>query len=420
MEKAYSVHEINLFIQKVLDKQPALKDITVIGEIGQYQLRNGHLFITLREEVNGKTAVLSGIFFRYQQRLSGFYPEDFSVGDLVRVRGSITTYFYGSESRYQLHITAILPAGEGKIALWLRRVEKRLKAKGYFDRKRPIPSFPKAIAVLTSLQGQALHDIIQAFKQHNPAITLYFFPVLVQGDKAAESILVQLQRAQRYHSDIEAIVIARGGGASQDLWCFNNEALAEAIYHSVVPVITAIGHTKDQTIADKVADKSVRTPTAVVECFVKLETLLQILQHHKQTLNRLLRHQLESQQKRLEWIRYKLYNLLQNQIKSRKTPLQHYKNLLKNQITQRILTQKERLQHYRQRLQKGWKRYLETQRRNLQFYKTQLRLLDYQSVLQRGFAFVEQNKRWVRSKKQLQKGHLKIHWHDGSIQLGYK
>lgn len=259
----YSVSELNALAQELLETN--FSDIWVEGEISNFRsYPSGHLYFTLKDE----GAELDAVMFRPLAAYLEFQPQD---GMAVLARGTLTVY--GPRGRYQLEVYRLKPAGLGKLQLAFERLKERLQAEGLFDeaRKRPLPPYPERIGIVTSTEGAAIRDMISIIARRYPAAQLRVFPVKVQGDGAAEEIAAAIDLANRYHAacePLDVIIVGRGGGSLEDLWAFNEEIVARAIYRSGVPVISAVGHEIDFTIADLVADLRAPTPSAAAELVV--------------------------------------------------------------------------------------------------------------------------------------------------------
>ncbi len=241
--------------------EQSLGVIWVEGEISNFRPSSaGHLYFTLKDE----SAQLSVVLFRRQALLLRFRPED---GMAVRVRGGVSVY----EQRGQLQLVAetMEPAGVGSLQLAFEQLREKLRREGLFDaaRKRPLPAFPRAVAVVTSPTGAVIHDFLQIVHRRHPALDVLVVPVAVQGESAAEEIESSLRRLADPHLPlpVDLVVLARGGGSLEDLAAFNTERVARAICASPLPVVSAIGHETDFTIADFVADMRAPTPSAAAE-----------------------------------------------------------------------------------------------------------------------------------------------------------
>jgi exodeoxyribonuclease VII large subunit len=258
--RIYSVSELSFEIREMLERR--LTDIWVEGEISNFKVSTaGHLYFTLKDE----RAQLSAVCFRNTARLLRFRPEN---GKLFRARGRVSTY--ESRGEYQLVVEVLEPAGLGTLQLAFEQLKEKLEKEGLFrpERKRPIPVFPKKVGVVTSPKSAALRDFLTVLKRRHNAVNVLIFPAEVQGDGASIQIMEGIDYLNR-RPDVDVIVITRGGGSMEDLWPFNEERVARAIIRSQKPVISAVGHEIDFTIADFVADLRAPTPSAAAEIVIR-------------------------------------------------------------------------------------------------------------------------------------------------------
>lgn len=249
-----TVSQLATLIERTIrDQLPT--GLTVLGEIGQFRERS-HWYFDLKDE----GAVISCVMFAGAARKSGFVP---TVGQQVLLTGRIE--FYGRQGRTQFMVDRIQPVGEGALDAAFRRLCDELRGLGWFDevRKRPLPLFPRCVAVVTSRSGAALQDVLDTARRRCPSIPIALVDARVQGDGAAEQVRAAVSAISTHHErlGIDVVLITRGGGSREDLWCFNDRALAEAILKSPIPVVAAIGHETDTTIAELVADLRGATPT---------------------------------------------------------------------------------------------------------------------------------------------------------------
>jgi exodeoxyribonuclease VII large subunit len=257
-----SVREVTTHVKRLLDSSDLLQDVSVRGEVSNYKRHtSGHLYFSLKDE----ESQLSCVMFRGAASHLRFEPED---GMMVVASGSISVY--ERAGRYQLYVKHMQPEGRGDLYLAFERLKAKLEAEGLFDpaRKRPLPRFPRKIAVLTSATGAAIRDITTILARRFPPATQVHIPTTVQGEQGAESIIESLRIANDLIEGVDVIILGRGGGSIEDLWCFNEESVARAIRASRVPVVSAVGHETDFTIADFVADVRAPTPSAAAELTV--------------------------------------------------------------------------------------------------------------------------------------------------------
>lgn len=250
------VSQLNRYVKAMLDENKLLTDIMVKGELSSVSFRSqaGHYYFTLEE---GGALLSCVMFSRYAEKLRSF-PEE---GSLVVLRGAVS--LYEREGRFQLVAYDVQTIGQGKGAEDLAALRGRLLAEGLFDpeRKKSLPPFPRAVAVITSGEGAALWDIVTAMERHNSGIPILIYPATVQGTRAVESLLASLQ-AVLSEGRADLIIMGRGGGASESLTVFNDERLLRAVAASSIPVISAVGHDVDYTLLDEAADARAATPTA--------------------------------------------------------------------------------------------------------------------------------------------------------------
>ncbi len=282
--KAWTVSELTAKIRDLLAKN--FTDITVQGEISNCrEAQSGHVYFTLKDD----RSQVRCVFFKQQQRGIKFRPED---GLQMTVRGSISVY--ETRGEYQIYVENLEPIGLGALQLAFEQLKKRLEAEGLFDpaRKKPLPLLPSRIGIVTSPRGAAVRDVVRILTRRFPNVHLTVYPVRVQGEGSAEEIVKALKffNARKL---VDVLIVARGGGSMEDLWAFNEEIVARAIFASEIPVISGVGHETDFTIADFVADVRASTPSAAAELVV--QTRAQFDKHIadlRETLAGLIRYRL--------------------------------------------------------------------------------------------------------------------------------
>jgi len=261
MEKALSVTALNLYIRDLLDSQPLLGRVCVRGELSNYKIYpSGHHYFTLKDSESS----LKCVMFKGSAGKLRFRPES---GMGVTVWGRVTVY--PRDGAYQLYCSEMMPEGTGDLQVAFEQLKARLDAEGLFDpgHKKPLPRFPGRIAIITSSAGAAVHDMIRILGKRWPLAKLLLLPVRVQGQEAPAEIAGAIRYANEF--DVaDLIITGRGGGSIEDLWAFNDERVARAIYASRLPVISAVGHEPDVTIADYVADRRASTPSNAAEIAV--------------------------------------------------------------------------------------------------------------------------------------------------------
>ena len=254
--KPIRVSQLNSYISKMIAADSVLSNVCVIGEISNFKVHgSGHVYFSLVDETSRVDCFLgSGVF-----RGLDFKPGD---GSEVVAEGYINVYEKGG--RYSLTIRRVFESGQGELSLDFEKLKKKLGEKGYFDegRKRELPSFPRLIAIVTSETGAAVNDMLKIMTSRNSVADILIFPTLVQGDGAGDMIASRIRQVNALYPEADVMIVGRGGGNSEDLAAFNDEAVADAIFESRVPVISAVGHETDFTISDFVADRRAETPSA--------------------------------------------------------------------------------------------------------------------------------------------------------------
>lgn len=256
----YTVTDLTRRIKQALET--GFSSVNVVGEISNLKHHSsGHVYFTLKDEATQLSAVL----WRSRVQALGMMPQD---GMKVVVSGRITVYEV--RGTYQIDVSSIKPLGAGELQMAFERLKEKLSAEGLFDsrRKRVLPEFPERVGIVTSRTGAVLHDMMNVFRRRFPSLKILLAPARVQGAGAAEEIARAIADLNAY-GGVDVIVLARGGGSLEDLWAFNDESLARAIAASQIPIVSAVGHEVDFTIADFVADLRAPTPSAAAELVVR-------------------------------------------------------------------------------------------------------------------------------------------------------
>lgn len=293
MEKAFSVSELNTRIAGLLDADPVLSNVTVRGELSNYKIYpSGHHYFTLKDA----NSTLSCVMFKSSASKLRFRPES-GMGVVVSGRVQV----YNRDGKYQLYCNQIIPEGTGDLQIAFEQLKAKLGAEGLFDPqfKKPIPEIPQRIAVITSSAGAAVHDIIRILRRRWPMAKVLLLPVRVQGVEAPPEIVGAIRYCNNY--DIaDVMIVGRGGGSIEDLWAFNDERVARAIFASRIPVISAVGHEPDVTISDYVADARASTPSNAAEIAVPDQTEQRdLLLSDQIRLSQSMQRMLESNRKHL-------------------------------------------------------------------------------------------------------------------------
>lgn len=320
--KVYSVSSVNQYIKNMFSREYALSVVFVRGEISNCKYHSsGHIYFTLKDE----NSQLLCVMFRGDRGGLDFTMEN---GQEVIVGGSISVY--ERDGRYQMYAKKIVLAGDGLLAERYEKLKKKLQAAGYFDeeRKLPIPKFVRRVGIVTAKTGAAVQDMINVATRRNPYVQLILYPAKVQGEGAAETIVKGIERLDSEQVDV--IIIGRGGGSMEDLWAFNEEIVADAIFSCRTPVISAVGHETDFTIADFVSDLRAPTPSAAAELAVyDVREVLAKLYDYKDRMARNLLQRTESARDRLQYVWERLqYMNPQSQIREKRQQLVDYEDKL--------------------------------------------------------------------------------------------
>lgn len=293
-EAVLSIKDLNKYIKAVIESEDLLQDVWVRGEISNFTHHSsGHMYFTLKD---ADSRIKSIMFAKQNQRLP-FMPRE---GTRVMARGNVSVY--ERDGQYQFYVTEMQPDGIGGLYMAYEQLKKKLEDEGLFalSRKKQIPRFPRAIGIITSPTGAAVRDIIITLQRRFPTLPILLLPVLVQGTQAAPAIVKAIQEMNK-RQEVDVLIVGRGGGSLEELWAFNEEAVARSIFASQIPIISAVGHETDFTIADFVADLRAATPTAAAELAVPHHIeLKQQLAQFKQRLQRGLFQELQAKRERLE------------------------------------------------------------------------------------------------------------------------
>ena len=330
--KPITVTQLNHYISRVLTTDPLLGNLTVTGEISNLKYHSsGHLYFSISDE-NSKI----NCFFPAQYARGLHY--ELGDGLAVIIHGYLNVYKKGGT--YTLFVRSIEIAGEGNLAMAFQMLKEKLDAEGLFDpaHKKPIPRFPRRIGIVTSNTGAAVRDIIKIIESRTSLTDMIVFPVLVQGSEAATDIAATIDMINRDFDDIDTLIVGRGGGSMEDLWAFNEEIVARAIYRSRIPVISAVGHEIDFTIADFVADRRAETPTAAAEMAVPdIRELMQRAESWQNSLMADLKKKVSYADLRAEKLFAEMRHVLQGRVNAYRHELESCRLLLDENHPYRVL-----------------------------------------------------------------------------------
>lgn len=334
----FSVTELNNYVKRILETDENLKNVFVTGEISNFKNHySGHMYMTIKDEGG---AIKSVMFSSYASRLK-FVPEN---GMKVIIFGSVS--LYNKDGTYQLYITDMQPDGVGALNLAYEQLKEKLQNEGLFnaDLKKPIPQFPQKIGVMTAPDGAAVRDIFSVLKRRYPVAEIVFCPVAVQGATAAPEIAKAIKLFNEKNA-ADVLIVGRGGGSLEDLWAFNEEVVARAIFESQIPVISAVGHETDFTIADFVADLRAPTPSAAAELAVPdIFELKSDLLGLKQHLLVLMRNKICTEKEKIENFEKQITILNpSNKIKNSRQELSNFYEKVVNLMTLKMNDEKAKI-----------------------------------------------------------------------------
>ena len=399
MEREYiTISQINSYIKSIIDKDFFLNKVFIKGEISNFKNHTrGHLYFTLKDD----NSRLSAVMFESSARNLTFVPED---GMSVLIEGRISCY--PATGSYQIYVEKMEMDGIGRLFIEYEKLKKKLEKEGLFDleHKVPIPKYPNKIGVITASTGAAIKDIMSTIKRRYPICEVILFPSLVQGDGAKENIVRQIKRADEYRLD--TIIVGRGGGSIEDLWAFNEEIVARAIYECQTPIISAVGHEIDFTIADFVADLRAPTPTGAAEMAVPTIIDVQtLIDNYVIRLNKNIKNMVNQKFIMLE--RFKRSYILKNpmsiyEIKEQKLDNLveslsfNFKNLINNKINKYNIVSSSYIMKNPEKL-------LDNSKQKLDMLIKSIKLLNPLGILEKGYSVVSKDEKAVIDSRDLNK-----------------
>ncbi len=433
-----TISQINNFIKMIFDGNSYLQKVYLKGEISNFKRHSsGHLYLTLKDEESR----ISAIMFRSMASKLTFVPED---GMNVLVEGRISVYPAGGN--YQIYIDKMEQDGLGNLYVEFEKLKKKLAGEGLFDvsHKKPIPKFPKKIGIVTAPTGAAIKDILSTITRRFPLCETILFPSLVQGVQAKEDIVKNIKKANEY--DLDVLIVGRGGGSIEDLWAFNEEIVARAIYESKIPIISAVGHEVDVTIADFVADKRAPTPTGAAEMAVptieEVKNLFQTKQieisnafltrlnekkHHLKKLadsfilkNPMVLYDVKIQ--KLDDLTDKLKNAMDSFLENKTKEINHLKEhyIMKNPL---IMYQNkiEEIKKNQEILQKNIEAILNKKNHDFAFIVQTLKLVNPLNILDKGYSLIKKDGHILKeSSKIKEKDILNVRLSKGELSVEVK
>lgn len=363
-----SISDVNRIIKFTIDSNELLRSVYLKGEVSNLKYHGrGHLYFSLKDE-NSK---INAVMFSYSASSLDFMPKD---GDSVLVHGKVSVY--EATGAYQIYVDKMTQDGIGNLYQLFEELKKKLSKEGLFDEshKLHVPKIPKRIGVVTAPTGAAIKDIISTINKRFPLVEIYIFPSLVQGELAKDNIVRMINLAHNY--DIDTLIIGRGGGSIEDLWAFNEEVVARAIYNAKIPTISGVGHEIDFTISDFVADKRAPTPTgAAMMAVPDKEEILRYLDNCKNRVKKAMLNKLDSS------------NLLLNKYKS---------NYLLNNPIRLYEMKEQKLDILYDKINDSIKRIIDRNISNVDTLKIKLDLLNPVGILDKGYSIMYKDNKIIK------------------------
>ena len=412
MEEAYiTVSEVTDYIGNLIAGDLNLRHIFIKGELSNVNLyRSGHLYFTLKDD----ESQIKGVMFGARYKLKELRPKD---GMKVLIEGKIDVY--KKNGMYQLYVDKISKDGVGDLHQRYLELKEKLNKEGLFDEshKKKIPNFPKRIGVVTAQNDAAIRDIITTIERRWPLCEVILFPSLVQGDKSAENIAYQIKRSENF--DLDTLIVGRGGGSIEDLWSFNEEIVARAIYDCNTPVISAVGHEIDYTIADFVADLRAATPTAAAEIAVPpYGEIKNGVGQLKLRANMAINKQFGENQSKFEAIvSKKLFTNPSEIYAPKEMLLDNLVNRLEHSSQSLIMKNKSRLDLIKHsNIFKNPNEVIKAKQENYLLQLSKLEILNPLNTLKRGYTLAKSEGKVISSSKDLKSGdELEIEFEDGNV-----
>ena len=430
-EEYVTVSALTKYIKYKFDKDPHLGRVYLTGEISNFRLRPTHQYFSLKDE----NAIISATMFQSAFKKIQFRPEE---GMKVLVIGKVSVF--EKSGQYQINIEHMEPDGVGALYLAYEQLKKKLEAEGLFSLpKKPIPQFPKKIAILTSESGAVIQDIQTTVARRFPIVQLVLYPTVVQGVHAVNSILKNLDLVEQ--EDYDVVIIGRGGGSIEDLWAFNEEPVVRRVAELSIPVISSVGHETDTTLIDFVSDMRAATPTAAAEIatpvLMEIHQQLRNLQTRlEQALSRQLQIKRERMQalanasifqnperiyqvyqQRVDQLEMRLQQIMQQSVQHKRQQLvKHQHRLELDSPSRRVQTEKQALQYLAKRLEQAQGQLMKDKKQQFQRAIQQLDLLSPLKIMNRGYGILQQEETIIKSVDQLEVNQeLTIQLVDGTV-----
>ena len=400
MEKRFiTVGTLNRYLKNKFDTDPNIQSVNLKGEISNFKGHTrGHLYFTLKDEESRINAVM----FSFNASKLKFVPED---GMKVLVTGKVSVY--PPTGQYKIYVEEMTCDGLGNLYLMFEALKKELSEKGYFDdaHKQKIPVYPKKIGIVTAPTGAAIKDILSTIKRRYPICEPILFPCLVQGELAKDDIVRQINKAQEY--DLDVLIVGRGGGSYEDLWAFNERIVADAIFNSRIPIISAVGHEIDFTIADFVADLRAPTPTGAAEMAVpNMSDLINLINQYKVRATNNINNKIDYYTSVLDRLSksYVLTNPL-NVYEIKEQKLSDLIDRLNNYINNKIEINKTKFNHLKDSyILSNPEELFKNKYNNYNLVINKLELLNPLNILSKGYSVVSSNDKIIKRSKDVNIG----------------
>jgi len=388
--KVYPVSAVNRYVKQLLQQDMILSGLWVSGEISNFKRHSsGHLYFTLKD----RDGSIAAVMFAGDTRSLSFRPQD---GQQVQVQGYVS--LYEKTGQYQLYVRRMEQQGSGQLYQAFEALKQKLQIQGLFDaeRKKPIPVYPRRVGIVTSPTGAAIRDMVQIARRRHPGVQLVLYPALVQGIDAAPTIVAGIRALDRM-PEVDTIIVGRGGGSIEDLWPFNEEMVAMAIAQAKTPIVSAVGHETDFTIADFVSDMRAPTPSAAAELTVPdVRSVLTKMDDLSRRRNRTLQRRQQEYRQQVALIWQKIQAL---------DPRRKL-----DELRQQLDMQEQRQRHL-------WQQCLQQRQYRLAHLSSSLELLSPQHQLDKGYAMVMDTEgKVISAADQVEKGQtLSVQLKDGKV-----
>ena len=387
--KVISVVQLNTYIKRIFEQDFLLKNLSVEGELSNFKKHSsGHIYFTLKDDKAQVSCVLFSSYLKGSER-------ELKDGDQVIVKGSVS--LYEKSGQYQIYVREIEKSGQGNLHLQFELLKEKLKAEGLFEEayKKAIPKYARKIGIITSGTGAAIRDLVEISRRRNPYVELILFPALVQGEGAKYDLVKGIEYFN-HEKSCDLIILGRGGGSLEDLWAFNEEIVARAVFQSEIPIISAVGHESDITITDFVADLRASTPSAAAE--------LAVFDHFEF-------------HRKIALYRNRLFTSRNQYFELRRERLAVYKARLLQKNPRYIMEENLfDLDRRSQELAKVFERYLERRRNELQFLKERMMGYSPTKRLSEGYGYVMKDEKGISSIEEVNLGEIfQLYLSDGIL-----